>query len=77
MERDLATARLKQTQPWVVVTTHRPMYSSDTFEHEQHLPGSEIQRAIEPLLLKYHVDLMITGHCQCVVVNIVVALGRF
>ena len=62
MERDLAAARMHAS--WIVLTTHRPIFSSDSFEHEQHIPGSVIPTHLEPLFLKYKVDLVVTGHCH-------------
>lgn len=41
---------------------HRPMYCSDTFASSSSRPGAGEQRNLEPLLLKYNVDLMIAGH---------------
>ena len=38
------------------------MYCSDADELNQHQPGAPFQTAIEPLLLKYSVDMTITGH---------------
>ena len=68
MERDLAAARPHAS--WIVLTTHRPIFSSDSFEHEQHIPGSVIPTHLEPLFLKYKVDLVVTGHCHFLRANL-------
>lgn len=38
------------------------MYCSDSSEYSDHHAGGAFQVAIEPLLLKYGVDMTITGH---------------
>lgn len=44
--------------PWVVVTIHKPIYSSDN--------GSpSFRERLEPLLLQYDVDITFTGHMHC------------
>ncbi|CAF1403814.1 unnamed protein product [Rotaria magnacalcarata] len=45
--------------PWILVTAHRPMYSSLIGIH---LIQIMLQLNIEPLLYKYHVDLNLHGH---------------
>ncbi|KAJ4778499.1 Purple acid phosphatase [Rhynchospora pubera] len=52
---DLASVNRKTT-PWVVFTGHREMYSSSSD------PDSSFAASIEPLLLKYKVDLALYGH---------------
>jgi 3',5'-cyclic AMP phosphodiesterase CpdA len=45
------------TAKWVVVTTHLPFYSTkDTRDNPQ------LRRHFQPILEKYHVDLVLTGH---------------
>jgi len=44
--------------PWIVVTIHKPIYSSDD--------GSPSYRdRMEPLMLKYDVDITFVGHMHC------------
>jgi len=65
-QADLAKAAANRANvPWIIVTGHRPMYCSDADEYSQHCPGAPFQTAIEPLLLKYGVDMTITGHMHC------------
>jgi hypothetical protein len=58
LEKDLSSVNRART-PWLIVGSHRPMYSS--------LVGNDtiremLQRHIEPLLYKYHVDLNLFAH---------------
>lgn len=59
LESDLRRANTdRKRRPWVVVSFHRPMYTSN----EGHQgPFEPFRLAIEPLLLRYHVDLVLTG----------------
>jgi len=50
------------TAKWIIVMGHRPMYSSDTDEWNAHRPGAYFQTVIEPLFIKYHVDVYLCGH---------------
>lgn len=52
--------------PWVVVTGHRPMLCSDKNEWDAHQPGAPFQAAVEPLILEFNVDLLISGHMHCI-----------
>jgi len=60
LEQDLANVDRKRT-PWLIVAGHRPFYTSVAdnggIPFRQHLRDS-----IEPLLLKYNVDLGLWGH---------------
>ena len=47
-------------RPWLIVVGHRPMYSSD-----QATDSGRLQEEIEPLLVKYGVDLAVWGHMHC------------
>lgn len=38
---------------------------ADASEWSQHRPGAPFQSSIEPLMLEYQVDLLITGHQHC------------
>ncbi len=58
LEKDLSSVDHVRT-PWLIVGSHRPMYSS--------LGGidqiaEKLKEYIEPLLYKYHVDIHIFGH---------------
>jgi predicted MPP superfamily phosphohydrolase len=52
----------RKTVPWIILVGHRPMYSSDSDEQDQHWPGAPYQSTIEPLLVKYSVDMTFSGH---------------
>ena len=63
LEEDLASAQAyRSVVPWIVVTLHKPLYSSDA---DWTSPGNTFQVALEPLLLQYDVDLTFTGHMHC------------
>jgi acid phosphatase type 7 len=72
---DLAAVNRSVT-PWVIVSLHRPVYSSDADEWPSHSPGGPLATALEPLLAPAaasggssssppHVDLVIQGHMHC------------
>lgn len=58
LEKDLSSVSRTRT-PWLIVTSHRPMYSSlaGTDMIKEHL-----QQYVEPLLYQYQVDLHLFGH---------------
>jgi hypothetical protein len=60
LESDLEEAnRMRATTPWIVACFHSPIYSSNA----GHSGGDkEFQAAVEPLLVRYSVDLTFTGH---------------
>ncbi|KAL3696146.1 hypothetical protein R1sor_010222 [Riccia sorocarpa] len=60
MEKDLQSIDRKKT-PFVVVLGHRPMYSSNMDDHSRVLRAEMIEH-IEPILVKYNVDLVLWGH---------------
>eukprot|EP01121_Diplochlamys_sp_Union-15-3_P003024 TRINITY_DN1285_c0_g1_i1.p1 TRINITY_DN1285_c0_g1~~TRINITY_DN1285_c0_g1_i1.p1 ORF type:complete len:505 (+),score=80.78 TRINITY_DN1285_c0_g1_i1:262-1776(+) len=63
IEQDLAKANSnRQQRPWVILSGHRPMYCSDTVEWDDHRAGARFQQLIEPLMIKYKVDLYLCGH---------------
>ncbi|CAF2156329.1 unnamed protein product [Rotaria magnacalcarata] len=47
-------------RPWLIVVGHRPMYTSDIGAN-----AGDLQVDLEPLLVKYGVDLAIWGHMHC------------
>jgi hypothetical protein len=51
--------------PWIFLVGHRPMYSSDDREYDAHKPGSHFVNAIEPVMLKYGIDMYWSGHEHC------------
>lgn len=58
LEADLKKASIVEQKikvPWIIVCSHVPMYSSSG-------NNGELIKDIEPLLLKYSVDLYATGH---------------
>jgi len=56
LEADLIAAQAQRaTVPWIIVSGHRPWYSS-------HKECAECQSAFEGLLLKYNVDFYYAGH---------------
>ncbi len=64
LELDLASANLKENRsvrPWIVVLGHRPLYSTSNLDYP---PGQQgrTRAAFEPLLLKYKVDVYMSGH---------------
>ncbi|KAL2642835.1 hypothetical protein R1flu_010422 [Riccia fluitans] len=60
MEKDLQSVDRKKT-PFVLVLGHRPMYSSNMDDQSQPLRMEMIEH-IEPLLVKYSVNLVLWGH---------------
>jgi hypothetical protein len=54
LEQTLATA----TEPWKIVYFHHPLYS----DGGRHGPNVELRVLIEPLLVKYGVRVVFTGH---------------
>jgi len=51
----------RATTPWVMLTGHRPMYVSSTWEGDQ-VVADALQKSIEPLLVLYSVNLAMWGH---------------
>jgi hypothetical protein len=64
IEADLAAARANPHTKWLILSGHRPLYSSDTDEWSAHQPGCPLLLALEGLINKYQVDLVLTGHCH-------------
>jgi len=50
----------KTSQPWKLVTHHRPEYTSST----GHPPATDLQMAWESIVDAHHVDLVLTGHAH-------------
>jgi len=63
LENDLIKAVANRGNvPWIVVSLHRPVYSSDESGYGDHCPGGRFPTALEPLFLEYDVDLVFAGH---------------
>lgn len=59
LEKDLqAAVANRATVPWIVINMHRPMYAS---EDGMNL-DNEFRLGVEPLALKYDVDVIFQGH---------------
>jgi hypothetical protein len=59
---DLSSAASRNDINWIIMSGHRPMYNSDTAEWDQHRPGAPFQQIIEPLMVKYNVNLYLCGN---------------
>jgi len=66
LQNDLESNQQRNTTKWIVVSMHRPIYSSFTgFCEPNGEPigqSKDIQNAFESLFNMYHVDLVIVGH---------------
>lgn len=58
--QDLKSVDRKIT-PWLIMLGHRPMYSSEKFPSEYRVI-TEMQSALEDMLLEYQVDVALWGH---------------
>ena len=65
LETDLKSIHMTNTtsatRPWIVVETHRPMYHNEDIPHNTRV-GIAMRHEIEDLLVKYEVDLFLSGH---------------
>lgn len=61
LERDLASVDKAKT-PWIVVATHRMMYTTQLKEEGDYKVSLAFRAHNEHLLRKYKVDLMMVGH---------------
>jgi hypothetical protein len=63
LDQDLARADANRVHvPWVVVTAHRMMYSTQLCEDADNKTSFIFRRHVEPLLLRHHVDVVMVGH---------------
>lgn len=60
LERELGGVDRTVT-PWVLVMTHCPMYNS-FLRHRDEQPAEELYTYVEPLLVRYRVNLVLGGH---------------
>ncbi|GLE02468.1 hypothetical protein PINS_up011306 [Pythium insidiosum] len=61
LERDLAAVNRTAT-PWIVVTTHRMMYSTKIDLDDDRRVGMHLREEMEQLLMKHRVNLVLSGH---------------
>lgn len=61
LESDLARCS-RATTPWLVVALHRPVLSAAALEWADHSPGAPLSAALEPLFVRYGVDVVFAGH---------------
>lgn len=62
---DATLAAVDRTvHPWLFAVMHHPVLSSDSDEAPDHTPGGPRSIALEPLFLKYKVDVVFQGHQQ-------------
>jgi acid phosphatase type 7 len=60
-----AAARAASSTPWIVVSMHRPVYSSDKSEfgsHNGNPATSQLSASLEPLFNEHGVDVVLQGH---------------
>ncbi|GAB9468700.1 Inactive purple acid phosphatase 9 [Globisporangium polare] len=60
LENDLKSVDRKKT-PWLLLYLHRPMYTSEMYDSDYRL-SLFIRKNLEPLLAKYQVDVVFSGH---------------
>ena len=61
LEKTLASADRSRT-PWVVVTSHRPIYSTQECETEDYVVSLHMREHLDDLLYKYQVNLALVAH---------------
>lgn len=52
----------RQKYPWLVLMGHRPAYSEVTTESGDNSVSDHLRQQLDDLLMKYRVNLMLTGH---------------
>ena len=63
LDQDLARADAnRESVPWILVTAHRMMYSSQLCEDADNKTSFIFRRNVEPLLLQHRVDVVMVGH---------------
>ena len=63
MEEDLKT--VNHDKQWLVVTGHRPMYSSMDYATSELTMENHVRVNLESLFVKYGVDVAFWGHMHC------------
>jgi hypothetical protein len=61
LEADLASVDRAVT-PWVVLTAHRMLYTTQLCEDGDYARSLELRAALDPLLDRYRVNLVLVGH---------------
>ena len=61
MDKDLANVNRSRT-PWVVVTSHRPIYTTQMCELGDYVVSRFMRQALDPLFEKYKVNLALVAH---------------
>ena len=63
VKNDLQKASQDPNIKWIIVSMHKPLYSSPTTCNSSSCQGSSsLQKAYHPLFDQYHVDLVLDGH---------------
>lgn len=52
----------RNVYPWLIVSLHHPILSSDSDEAGDHTPGAEKTVVFSPIFKQYAVDLVVQGH---------------
>ncbi|KAG0187653.1 hypothetical protein DFQ28_006034 [Apophysomyces sp. BC1034] len=60
--RDLHNAQRNPEIRWIIVIGHRPLYCTPIDDPDCGERGQLLRDALEPLFLRYHVDLYLCGH---------------
>lgn len=74
VKKELKTVDRSVT-PWVLVTIHTPLYNTFV-EHHYDPQIVAAKEHIEPLLVKYHVNFVLTGHIHAYLRTGKVAMGE-
>ncbi|KAF0752973.1 hypothetical protein AaE_005851 [Aphanomyces astaci] len=61
LKKDLASVD-RQSTPWVVLTAHRMMYTTQANEDADFTVSLHFRAAIEPMLRQFRVNLVLVGH---------------
>ena len=64
VENDLSYASKNPAIKWIIVTSHRQLYSSLCGEHDSCEPIKKYRDAYHPIFEKYGVDLLFSGHAH-------------
>ncbi|MGZ5486214.1 MAG: metallophosphoesterase, partial [Nitrososphaeraceae archaeon] len=64
VENDLSIASKNPAIKWIIVMSHRQLYSSLCGDHDSCEPIKKLRDAYHPLFEKYGVDLLFSGHAH-------------